>query len=110
MARSKAGPVEQHHWCPVIGSVLPNGAQKFNERVELWFEDGSYASFEYAQMTITGPFIDVYTEHCGYHRFLKATVRMRLRRPYGHGHMPPDPSGAYDSKAWKAKRKLIKRS
>lgn len=40
-----------------------------DEHVTVRFEDGSYLRFEYAFYMYADGALEVYTEHCGYHKF-----------------------------------------
>jgi hypothetical protein len=95
MGRSKKGGKEKvrqkFHYCPAETEVLPEKEQKFNNRVSLGFEDGSKATFEYAFYKLRDQYIDIYTEHCGYHSFYRLSVVHYGIQPYGlNGIEPPE--------------------
>lgn len=48
--------------------------KRFNGGLSILLEDGSTLHFNSAFYEDRGDFYDVYTEHCGYHRLLKASV------------------------------------
>jgi hypothetical protein len=53
-------------------------AQDFDDGdVNLTFEDGSHVFFASAFMRREGKYWAIYTEHCGYHLFLAASVEIR---------------------------------
>lgn len=60
-----------HHHCPPEKSLT---AYDFRGSVSLRFEDGSRATFKYALFERHGGLVHVYTEHCGYHSFLEASI------------------------------------
>lgn len=71
----KTGP-RRHHFCPRVIAELPVREQTFSNSIILTFEDSSLAIFNCAFCTLdhSKRYLDLYTEHCGYHRFLRASV------------------------------------
>ena len=62
-----------------MGSVMSNKEKLTADdfpatNVNLCFEDGSHVFFRYAFMVISGKTVNVYTEHCGYHKFYKPSL------------------------------------
>jgi len=63
-----------HHICPKTKGELDAKDQDFNHVVTINFEDGSRAKFQYAFAKTAGEALDVFTEHCGYHRFFLPSI------------------------------------
>jgi hypothetical protein len=98
----------KNHLCPSVKQVLPSDQQNFNYRITIRFEDGSKSVFEYACAWTKDKdqFLDVYTEHCGYHSFRLLGVTSVECIRYGKKCLP---SGPFFRKGKLKLSKFIKR-
>ena len=83
----------RHHRCPEEPKPSLR-CDRFDSDLEIMFEDGSKFVLLYAFAVKRGKFIDVYSEHCGYYRFLAASVFEIEKHPYPSQirwkHPPPE--------------------